>query len=385
MTIPVVCVCGPTYQISDQFAGRQVRCPQCGQVLTIPEPVPAPPPPDPVPAFMPVAIPESEPDPPPPAPEVPEAGRPDWQSGPNVAGLKIRPTIRRVGIMLLVFLIGVGGGSLLRQLLGPKEVQTADAGKPIAEVPEPIEERQPPPPPVPVLPPPVPVPPPPVPIPPPTPVPVPPPPPPPPPPPAPVPPFDLPGLINSLGRPVDRARQVLAGLVTAGREAVALPRLLHDLDHPDAGVRRAAEALLARTDPAAIDRAVAVLLRMDPAQAQKAVPFLVRGLRQEEPVSAESRARVRQMTETLSRIGRPAVAELITALEGDYSLGSSMTSLGQRNAEARLAIVAILAEIGSQGKPPEVLRVLTRLEGRDPDPEIRQAARRARIRIQNPK
>ncbi len=40
MPIPVVCVCGPTYHVGDEFAGRQVRCPHCGQVLTVPQPVP---------------------------------------------------------------------------------------------------------------------------------------------------------------------------------------------------------------------------------------------------------------------------------------------------------------------------------------------------------
>jgi WD40 repeat protein/HEAT repeat protein len=38
MPIPVVCICARPYQIRDELAGQQVRCPVCGQVLTIPLP-----------------------------------------------------------------------------------------------------------------------------------------------------------------------------------------------------------------------------------------------------------------------------------------------------------------------------------------------------------
>src|SRR3954451_321271 len=37
MAIDLVCVCGQRYSVKDEFAGQQVRCPGCGQVLSIPD------------------------------------------------------------------------------------------------------------------------------------------------------------------------------------------------------------------------------------------------------------------------------------------------------------------------------------------------------------
>src|SRR5947209_3078823 len=36
MPIPVTCVCGMSYPVKEEFAGMQVQCPACGQVLNIP-------------------------------------------------------------------------------------------------------------------------------------------------------------------------------------------------------------------------------------------------------------------------------------------------------------------------------------------------------------
>src|SRR5579872_5779145 len=36
MPITVQCACGKQYPVKDEFAGHRVKCPDCGQVLTIP-------------------------------------------------------------------------------------------------------------------------------------------------------------------------------------------------------------------------------------------------------------------------------------------------------------------------------------------------------------
>src|ERR1700731_4532437 len=36
MPITVNCACGKKYPVKDEFAGHRVKCPGCGQVLTIP-------------------------------------------------------------------------------------------------------------------------------------------------------------------------------------------------------------------------------------------------------------------------------------------------------------------------------------------------------------
>ncbi len=41
MPIPVGCQCGKRFQAKDELAGKRVKCPGCGNVLTIPEPQPA--------------------------------------------------------------------------------------------------------------------------------------------------------------------------------------------------------------------------------------------------------------------------------------------------------------------------------------------------------
>ena len=41
MSIPVGCQCGKRFQAKDEIAGKRVKCPGCGNVLTIPQPQPA--------------------------------------------------------------------------------------------------------------------------------------------------------------------------------------------------------------------------------------------------------------------------------------------------------------------------------------------------------
>jgi hypothetical protein len=42
MAIPVTCSCGRSCRIKDAFAGRRIRCPQCGKVLQVPDLAPGP-------------------------------------------------------------------------------------------------------------------------------------------------------------------------------------------------------------------------------------------------------------------------------------------------------------------------------------------------------
>ena len=37
MAIPVTCQCGKKYQAKDELAGRQLKCPACGQILVVPQ------------------------------------------------------------------------------------------------------------------------------------------------------------------------------------------------------------------------------------------------------------------------------------------------------------------------------------------------------------
>ena len=37
MAIPVTCQCGKKYQAKDELAGRQLKCPTCGQILVVPQ------------------------------------------------------------------------------------------------------------------------------------------------------------------------------------------------------------------------------------------------------------------------------------------------------------------------------------------------------------
>jgi hypothetical protein len=41
MPIPLTCACGRSLRIKDDLAGRNIKCPQCGAVLTVPTPDPA--------------------------------------------------------------------------------------------------------------------------------------------------------------------------------------------------------------------------------------------------------------------------------------------------------------------------------------------------------
>src|SRR5438094_2458057 len=38
MPIPVACGCGRAMKVKDEFAGRKIRCPQCAEVLSVPQP-----------------------------------------------------------------------------------------------------------------------------------------------------------------------------------------------------------------------------------------------------------------------------------------------------------------------------------------------------------
>src|SRR5262245_16589775 len=84
MSIPFGCTCGKQLLAKDEFAGKKLRCPGCGKILTIPSPPyrtsevsptapPAKPPvrSAPAPIQRAASVPEPAPPPPPRAPEPP--------------------------------------------------------------------------------------------------------------------------------------------------------------------------------------------------------------------------------------------------------------------------------------------------------------------------
>ncbi len=149
--------------------------------------------------------------------------------------------------------------------------------------------------------------------------------------------------------------------------------------------------LVQDNDPKVKLEATLALAATGSEQVVQAVPALVRALRLPEPNGQDEAARKEALAErnrvclALIQIGRPALPRLIDALEGEYAFGTGQTVKGLLNADARLAIVQVLAQIGTKVKAPEILRALAHVEGHDPFHEIKMAARKARIAIQTPK
>jgi HEAT repeat protein len=147
--------------------------------------------------------------------------------------------------------------------------------------------------------------------------------------------------------------------------------------------------LLQDKDPKLKFEVALTLAGIEAEQATQAVPILVRGLRLSEMVDEASleaaKAERYRIAQALIRLGRPAVPRLIHDLDGEFSFGTLATPKGLANADARLAVVQVLAQIGAKTKAPEILLALARLEGRDPIPDIKAAARQARNEIQHPK
>lgn len=104
MSLTVACTCGQHYNVDEQYAGQQVPCSVCGQLIYIPHPAytAAPPPPPPPP----------EPPPPPPPPKVVTAIGPfeaepfEDEPAPRAGGSG--PLIALVATLLIVFVIGGG-------------------------------------------------------------------------------------------------------------------------------------------------------------------------------------------------------------------------------------------------------------------------------------
>jgi hypothetical protein len=84
----------------------------------------------------------------------------------------------------------------------------------------------------------------------------------------------------------------------------------------------------------------------------------------------------------LLRIGKPAAHRLARALDSDFAGGRLNTLDGRAKALARLVAVQILEELGAKANVPDVLRVLADLQGKDPVPAVRSAAKKARAIIQ---
>jgi hypothetical protein len=177
----------------------------------------------------------------------------------------------------------------------------------------------------------------------------------------------------------------------APETVAALTRLLKG---PDGPVRKRSLALVAEMGPRAREAGPAVLGLMKDADAAtrlelidvlqkigapelvQSVSYLVAGLKIEMPMDEEQQAQRKKIQDLLVKIGKPAVPALRRALESDFRGG------GATNGFARLTVCQTLEAIGSDAGDIETLRVLARIAGQDPFPEVKAAADKARRRVQ---
>jgi WD40 repeat protein len=135
--------------------------------------------------------------------------------------------------------------------------------------------------------------------------------------------------------------------------------------------------LLDEEDPVRMHAAF-TLAQIGSKDVERAIPFLVVGLYIESEDQVEFRKKV---ADTLIRIGRPAVKPLIEALDKRFFSYTLRNEVDKFKAEARLACIQVLGEIGTQGNYPEILLPLAQAQGKDPDPRIRALAKELRIKL----
>ena len=130
-----------------------------------------------------------------------------------------------------------------------------------------------------------------------------------------------------------------------------------------------------------------VLGKIEAKEAKDTLPFLVGLLKVDNLTDEEAKTDRKTAFDTLIEIGEPAVDELLKALTGDFAGGNPNFPAGLSKAEARLVTIQTLVAIGKKSKEPirKALLPLAKLEGGDPTPEVREAARVARIELQKPK
>ena len=83
------------------------------------------------------------------------------------------------------------------------------------------------------------------------------------------------------------------------------------------------------------------------------------------------------------KIGKPAVRGLVAALQNDF-LGGPRSPNGVANGRARYEVIRTLADMGPRARSNEVLLALAGIERSDGFPEVRLAAREARVKLQRP-
>src|SRR5262249_20332996 len=105
-------------------------------------------------------------------------------------------------------------------------------------------------------------------------------------------------------------------------------------------------------------------------------------LRIEDPTDEKQVEERKKVSEVLVQIGKPAVRGLINAIDGEFLGGNPNLPIGFIKGHARLAAIQTLGQIGEKHRSPEILQLLARIEGTDPIPQIKLAAREIRIRLQ---
>lgn len=149
----------------------------------------------------------------------------------------------------------------------------------------------------------------------------------------------------------------------------------------EAGPRVA--ACLKDKDTALSREAARTLVRIEAAEVEQAVPILIKSLKITKADDAEQVAERDEARKMLVQIGKPAASGLAKSLGGEFAGGRLTTLDGRANVLARLVVVQTLEEMGPKANTPEVLLVLARLQGKDPVPAVRLAAKQARAKIQS--
>jgi hypothetical protein len=129
-------------------------------------------------------------------------------------------------------------------------------------------------------------------------------------------------------------------------------------------------------------QAALVLNRIEADEIKQAIPPLVRMLHIEPATDEKLIEERKKVSDVLVQIGRPAVRGLIHAVEGEFGGGNPNLPVGFLNGHARLAAIQTLGQIAEKHPSPELLRLLARMEGTDPIPQLRMAARELRVKLQ---
>jgi WD40 repeat protein len=213
-------------------------------------------------------------------------------------------------------------------------------------------------------------------------------------------------------------RAALAALIDLGPQAIVLADVLRALADADAEASRLADravqkkvASLGKADRAdfklalqakqvrvcfyAVDALARVVpkareggrvaaaitrLKMDP-EAQVAVRHLILSLKVANLQDKAAIARREAAAKALVKVGKPAVDKLLLAIRKDFQGSNELTQKELRQKYARLAAVEILARMGPEADTPAAQKALEEIMENDPVRVVREAARKAIVRI----